>query len=87
MTHLSCGERYVTTVSLVSISNRDLRGTHIMGWCKIGGSSPPIRRPLMVRTIEGDAPVVAFLSPEKIWYAGGALVQCSMTLLGATPPE
>jgi len=39
------------------------------------------------RTAENDTPVVAFLSPDEIWYAGGALVQNSMTLLGATPTE
>jgi hypothetical protein len=37
--------------------------------------------------MEVDEPVVAFLGPDKIWYAGGALVQSSMTVLGATPME
>ncbi len=58
-----------------------------MGWRKIDESSPPIGRPILVRTVEGDAPIIAFLSPEKIWYAGGAMIQSSMTLLGATPSE
>ena len=58
-----------------------------MAWSRIDEDSPPIGRPVLVRTIEADAPVVAFLSAENIWYAGGALVQNSTTLLGATPTE
>lgn len=58
-----------------------------MGWSKIGETVVPINRPVLVRTAEDDEPVVAFLSAEKIWYSGGALVQNSMTLLGATPME
>lgn len=58
-----------------------------MGWSRIDQVSPPVGRPVLVRTIEGDEPVVAFLSPEKIWYVGGAMVQSSMTVLGATPTE
>ena len=58
-----------------------------MSWSRIDQNNPPIGRPLLVRTVEGDTPVVAFLSAEKIWYAGGALVQSSMTILGATPTE
>lgn len=58
-----------------------------MDWRKIDEASVPINRPVLVRTIEDDLPIVAFLSAEKIWYAGGALVQNSMTLLGATPVE
>lgn len=58
-----------------------------MGWSKIAQLAPPVGRPILVRTVEKDSPVVAFLSPDRIWYAGGALVQSSMTLLGATPIE
>ncbi len=58
-----------------------------MAWSKINQDSPPIGRPVLVRTAEGHKPIVAFLGPDKIWYAGGALVQSSMTLLGATPTE
>jgi hypothetical protein len=47
----------------------------------------PLERPVLVRTKEDDEPIIAFLSSEKIWYAGGALVQSSMTVLGATPTE
>ena len=77
----TCGKRYVTPVATVYILNRALRRRPIMGWCQIDESSPPIGRPLLVRTIEGDAPAVAFLSPEKIWYAGAALGQSSMSCL------
>ena len=58
-----------------------------MAWTRIDLDEPPIGRPILVRTVEGDEPIVAFLSPEKIWYAGGALVQSSMTVLGATPTD
>lgn len=58
-----------------------------MGWRRVDEVAVPINRPVLVRTVEGDEPVVAFLSGEKIWYAGGALVQNSSTLLGATPTE
>lgn len=58
-----------------------------MGWTRIDQIIPPIGRPILVRTVEGDQPIVAFLSQESIWYAGGALVQSSATLLGATPVE
>lgn len=56
-----------------------------MAWMEITRETPPIGRPVFVRTAESSDPVVAFLSPERIWYAGGALVQSSTTLLGATP--
>lgn len=58
-----------------------------MAWMEIALANPPIGRPVLVRTIEAPDPIVAFLSPERIWYAGGALVQTSMTVLGATPFE
>ncbi len=58
-----------------------------MAWQKIDAATVPINRPVLVRTVEGDEPVVAFLSAERIWYAGGAMVQNSSTLLGATPVE
>ena len=58
-----------------------------MGWNQIDQVAPPVGRPVFVRTVEGDETIVAFLSPERIWYAGGALVQSSATLLGATPTE
>ena len=38
-----------------------------------------------MRTADDDQPIVAFLSPDEIWYTGSALIQSSMTLLGATP--
>ena len=58
-----------------------------MAWTEIAKANPPIGRPVLVRTVEAADPIVAFLSPEEIWYAGGALVQASMTVLGATPFE
>lgn len=58
-----------------------------MSWRKIDQGSVPINRPVLVRTVEDDEPIAAFLSSEKIWYAGGALVQNSSTLLGLTPIE
>lgn len=63
------------------------RRIDVMGWSKIDTATVPINRPVLVRTMEGDEPIVAFLSAEKIWYSGGALVQNSSTLLGATPTE
>jgi hypothetical protein len=56
-----------------------------MGWTRVDEQAPPIGRPVLVRTLEGDEPVVAFLTEAKVWYEGGALVQGSMTVLGATP--
>lgn len=58
-----------------------------MSWNRIDHVTPPVGRPVLVRTVEGDSPQVAFLTPEGIWYAGGALVQSSATILGATPTE
>jgi hypothetical protein len=58
-----------------------------MGWRRIDTAAPPLGQPVLVRTTENEEPITAFLSPEKIWYAGGALVQSSMTVLGATPTE
>lgn len=58
-----------------------------MGWSKISELKPPLNRPLLVRTLENDDPVVAFLGSDNIWYAGGALVQGSTTVLSATPTE
>jgi hypothetical protein len=58
-----------------------------MGWHDVDKVEPPIGRPLLVRTVEADEPVIAFLSPERIWYAGGALVQSSTTLLSGTPVQ
>jgi hypothetical protein len=56
-----------------------------MAWIDITREAPPIGRPVLVRTAEAADPIVAFLGPDRIWYAGGALVQASTTLLGATP--
>ena len=58
-----------------------------MSWKRIDEVAPPIERPVLVRTVETDEPVIAFLSRDKVWYAGGALVQSSMSLLAATPTE
>lgn len=58
-----------------------------MGWSKIDEVLPPMGRPILVRTIEGAEPTVAFLGNDGVWYAGGAMVQGSSTLLGATPVE
>jgi hypothetical protein len=58
-----------------------------MAWNMIDRVAPPIGRPVMVRTTGGGEPAVAFLAPDGIWYAGGALVQSSATILAATPTE
>ena len=58
-----------------------------MAWKKIASCPPPIGRPVLVRTLETDKPIVAFLTVENIWYEGGALVQTASTILGATPTE
>jgi hypothetical protein len=58
-----------------------------MGWKRLVDVSPPVGRPLLIRTAENSDPVVAFLSADGIWYAGGALVQSAGTLLDATPLE
>lgn len=56
-----------------------------MTWRRVEEAGVPIGRPLLVRTIEDEEPIVAFLSADGLWYAGGALVQNSMMLLAATP--
>jgi hypothetical protein len=58
-----------------------------MGWSRIDQVPAPIGRPVLVRTLEGEEPSVAFLGSDGVWYAGGALVQGSSTLLGASPIE
>lgn len=58
-----------------------------MGWHKIDMVPPPVGRPILVRTAESSEPVIAFVSQEGVWYAGGALVQSVGTLLAATPVE
>lgn len=59
----------------------------MMPWSKVDTATIPVNTPVLVRTVEDAEPIVAFLSAERIWYAGGALVQNSSTLLGATPTE
>ncbi len=46
-----------------------------MAWNRIDEAGPPVERPVLVRTVEGKEATIAFLSPEGIWYAGGALEQ------------
>jgi hypothetical protein len=58
-----------------------------MEWRRVEEAAAPIGRPVLVRTAEDTEPLVAFLSADGIWYAGGALVQNSTTLLGAAPTE
>ena len=58
-----------------------------MSWRKVEDGDVPRNRPVLVRTVEGDEPIAAFLSTDRIWYSGAALVQNSTTLLGATPIE
>jgi hypothetical protein len=58
-----------------------------MTWRRVEEARVPTGRPVLVRTAEDKEPIVAFLSAEGIWYAGGALVQNSTTLLGAAPTE
>jgi hypothetical protein len=58
-----------------------------MRWNRVDEVQPPVGRPILIRTMEGDEPIVAFLSADAIWYSGGALVQAATTLLGATPTE
>lgn len=58
-----------------------------MAWNKVTEAGPPVGRPVLVRTKEGDGAVEAFLTQEGVWYSGGAMVQNSMTLLAATPTE
>ena len=64
-----------------------LLGSGQMSWCKIDQARPPIGRPVLVRTVEDEKPTIAFLGPDGLWYSGGALVQSSTTLLGATPTD
>lgn len=59
----------------------------MMDWRRIDEADVPINRPVLVRTAEGEEPIIAFLSADAIWYSGGALVQNSTTLLGASPVE
>ncbi len=58
-----------------------------MSWKRIQDVSPPIGTPVLVRTVETDKPVIAFLSTDGVWYEGGALVATASTVLGATPTE
>ena len=41
-----------------------------MGWSNVNELRPPIDRPVLIRTREGEEPVVAFLSKDNVWYAG-----------------
>ena len=56
-----------------------------MPWQNIVDAPPPVGRPVLARTVETDQRTIAFLGPDGIWYEGGALVQSSATVLGATP--
>jgi hypothetical protein len=58
-----------------------------VGWQKISEVSPPVERPIMVRTAESGVPLVAFLTGDGVWHTGGALVQTAGTILAATPTE
>lgn len=58
-----------------------------MSWHKLTELPPPVGRPLMVRTAETGAPLIAFLSADGVWHQGGALVQNASTVLAATPVE
>lgn len=58
-----------------------------MGWQKLVDAAPPTGRPLMTRSETAGEPIVAFLSTDGFWYAGGALVQSATTLLGTAPLE
>lgn len=58
-----------------------------MGWNRISEVKPPVNRPILVRTLEDDDPIVAFRGSDDVWYGGGALVQGSTTVLSATPIE
>lgn len=58
-----------------------------MSWQNIFDAPPPFGRPVLVRTAETNQRKIAFLGPDGIWYEGGALVQSSATVLGATPTE
>jgi hypothetical protein len=58
-----------------------------MGWQKLVRATPPAGNPVLVRTADGGEPIIAFLGSDGFWYAGGALVQGSTTLLNKTPLE
>jgi hypothetical protein len=58
-----------------------------MAWQNVWEVDPPVARPVLVRTTGDEEPVIAFMSAEKIWYLGGALVQNSGTVLAANPTE
>jgi hypothetical protein len=58
---------------------------NVMAWQEVRDSSPPIDRPVLIRTTDSDEPVIAFLTADNVWYSGGALVQNSDTVLGAVP--
>jgi hypothetical protein len=58
-----------------------------MSWNRISNIGAPVGRPVWVRTVEDEGAIVAFLGPDGVWYAGGALVQNSANLLIATPIE
>jgi hypothetical protein len=54
---------------------------------KVKEASPSVGRPVLVCTAAIEKPVVAFLSTERVWYAGGALSQSSMTVMGDVSSE
>lgn len=58
-----------------------------MSWRRVDEGNVPVNRPVLVRTAEDEEPVPAFMSSEKIWYSGAALVQNSTNLLATTPVE
>jgi hypothetical protein len=60
---------------------------YVMAWQRVREVSPPIDRPVLIRTTEDEDPVIAFLTADNVWYSGGALVQNSVTVLGAIPTE
>jgi hypothetical protein len=60
---------------------------NVMAWQEVRDSSPPIDRPVLIRTTDSDEPVIAFLTADNVWYSGGALVQNSDTVLGAVPTQ
>jgi hypothetical protein len=58
-----------------------------MSWQKVTEVSPPVDRPVLVRTTDDHEPLVAFMGAGNVWYAGGALVQNSMNVLPKAPTE
>jgi hypothetical protein len=58
-----------------------------MGWKRIDEVTPPIARPILVRTLAYAKPSVALPGNDGVWYAGGAIIISSSTQLGATPTE